>query len=325
MTERQKSPIRMPALTLSAIAFAAALICSPAAVIAQDAAAPAAAAPTAAAPAAPKVDPKTVLATVGDRQITEGDLEIAGSEMAQDMQQQQVPQEFQRAYVLEGLINLDLVAQAAKDAKIDQGDDYKQLLSYFSDRALQRVFLLKTVVPQMSGDALKKAYDDYVKAFQPQDELHARHILVKTQAEAQDIKKQLDGGAKFEDIAKAKSIDTGSGANGGDLGTFARGQMVKPFEDAAFALKVGQVSDPVQSQFGWHIIRVDAIEKTKPQTLEQVSQQLQQDLFTKGLNAALADVKQKNKVAVTDPALDAQVKQMTSGGDPTAAAPPASP
>jgi len=324
MTERKKSPMRTPVVTLSAIALGAALIWSPVAALAQDAA-PAAAAPAAApAAAAPKVDPKTVLATVGDRQITEGDLEIAGSEMAQDMQQQQVPQEFQRAYVLEGLINLDLVAQAAKDAKIDQGDDYKQLLSYFSDRALQRVFLLKTVVPQMQGDALKKAYDDYVKAFQPQDQLHARHILVKTQAEAQDIKKQLDGGAKFEDIAKAKSIDTGSGANGGDLGTFGRGQMVKPFEDAAFALKVGQVSDPVQSQFGWHIIRVDSIEKTKPQTIDQVSQQLQQDLFTKALNAALADVKQKNKVAVTDPALDAQVKQMTSGGGADAAPAPAS-
>lgn len=318
MTERKKSPMRMPAITLSAIALGAALMWSPVAVMAQDAAAPAAAAPA----AAPKVDPKTVLATVGDRQITEGDLEIAGSEMSQDMQQQQVPQEFQRAYVLEGLINLDLVAQAAREAKIDQGDDYKQLLGYFSDRALQRVFLLKTVVPQMSGDALKKAYDDYVKAFQPQDQLHARHILVKTQQEAQDIKKQLDGGAKFEDIAKAKSIDTGSGANGGDLGVFGHGQMVKPFEDAAFALKVGQVSDPVQSQFGWHIIRVDAIDKTKPQPIEQISPQLQQQLFTKALDAVLADVKQKNKVLVTDTALDAQVKQMTSGGaDPTAAAP----
>ena len=328
MTERKKSPIRMPVITLSAIAIAAMLSCAPAVVMAQDAAAPAAAAPgdAAAAPAAaPKVDPKTVLATVGDRQITEGDLEIAGSEMAQDMQQQQVPQEFQRAYVLEGLINLDLVAQAAKDAKIDQGDDYKQLLNYFSDRALQRVFLLKTVVPQMSGDALKAAYADYVKAFQPQDQLHARHILVKTEAEAQDIKKQLDGGAKFEDIAKAKSIDTGSGANGGDLGVFGHGQMVKPFEDAAFALKVGQVSDPVQSQFGWHIIRVDSIEKTKPQAMEQIAPQLQQQLFTKALDAVLADVKAKNKVQVTDTTLDAQVKQMTSGGADPAAAAPASP
>ena len=198
------------------------------------------------------------------------------------MQQQQVPQEFQRAYVLEGLINLDLVAQAARDAKIDQGDDYKQLLSYFSDRALQRVFLLKTVVPQMSGDTLKAAYDQYVKAVQPQDELHARHIQEKTQAEAQDIKKQLDGGAKFEDIAKAKSIDTGSGANGGDLGFFARGQMVKPFEDAAFALKVGEVSQPVQSQFGWHIIRVDEVRKTQPAPFEQISPAAaQQVLFTK--------------------------------------------
>ncbi len=91
MTERKKSPTRTSVIALSAIALAAMLSCSPAAVMAQDAPAPAAAAPADTAEA-PKVDPKTVLATVGDRQITEGDLEIAGSEMAQDMQQQQVPQ-----------------------------------------------------------------------------------------------------------------------------------------------------------------------------------------------------------------------------------------
>ena len=281
---------------------------------AQDAAAPAAqpAAPAAAAPAQPALpDPKTVVATVGDRQITEGDLEVAGGEMAQQMQQQQVPQQFQRAYVLQGMINLYLVAKAAHDAKTDENADYQQLKSYFDDRALQRVFLSQKISPLMTPEAVKAAYDEYVKAFQPQDQVHAAHILVKTEDEAKDIEKQLQGGAKFEDLAKSKSLDTGSAANGGDLGFFQKGQMVKPFEDAAFSLDVGQVSQPVQSQFGWHIIKVLDKSKTQPAPMEQISNELQQNIFAKAFDDVLNSARQGAAVTVKDSGLDAQLKQMT--------------
>ncbi|HVW93118.1 MAG TPA: peptidylprolyl isomerase [Devosia sp.] len=317
MTERNTSiaPSRLRGLA-AALALGTALMTASLAQ-AQDAApAPGGAPPaasgapaaTAATPALP--DPKTVVATVGDRQITEGDLEVAGGEMAQQMQQQQVPQEFQRAYVLQGLINLYLVAKAAHDAKTDQSPDYQQLKSYFDDRALQRVFLSQRISPMMTQDAVKKAYDEYVKAFQPQDTVHAEHILVKTQDEANDIEKQLQGGAKFEDLAKSKSIDTGSASNGGDLGFFQRGQMVKPFEDAAFALNAGQVSQPVQSQFGWHIIKVLEKSKTQPAPLDQIENQLQQDIFAKAFDGILNNAKQGAPVTVKDSGLDAQLKQM---------------
>jgi peptidyl-prolyl cis-trans isomerase C len=299
-----------------ALVVSTALIWSPASTVWADSTTPAAAAPAAAAPAAgaaaqpAPVDPKTVLATVGDHNITEADVEIAGSEMQQQMQQQQVPQPLARAYVLEALINLALVSNAARDAKVDQSADYLQLKSYFDDRALQRVFLSQEIAPKITADTLKAAYDEYVKTFQPQDEVHARHILVKTEAEAKDIETQLAGGAKFEDLAKAKSTDTGSAANGGDLGFFGKGQMVKPFEDAAFALKVGEVSAPVQSQFGWHIIKVDETRKTQPTPFDQMTQQLQQQLFTKAFNAIIDGAKAKAAVAVKDAGLDAQIKAM---------------
>ncbi|MDR3474793.1 MAG: peptidylprolyl isomerase [Devosia sp.] len=312
MNARTKSSMRRRVATLGgALVVGTALIWSPATTVWAQDAGTTTAAPAAGAAAQPApIDPKTVLATVGDHNITEADLEIAGSEMQQQMQQQQVPQPMARAYVLEALINLALVSNAARDAKVDQSADYQQLKSYFDDRALQRVFLSQQIAPQITSDTLKAAYNDYVKAFQPQDEIHARHILVKTEAEAKDIEQQLAAGAKFEDLAKAKSTDTGSAANGGDLGFFGKGQMVKQFEDAAFALKVGAVSAPVQSQFGWHIIRVDETRKTQPAPFEQMTQQLQQQLFTKAFDAIIVGAKAKAAVTVKDSGLDAQIKSM---------------
>jgi peptidyl-prolyl cis-trans isomerase C len=315
MTERNTSTAQSRLRGLVAALTLGTALATASFAYAQDAAAPPAApaAPAAGAPAQPALpDPKTVVATVGDRQITEGDLEVAGGEMAQQMQQQQVPPQYQRAYVLQGLINLYLVAKAAHDAKTDENPDYQQLKSYFDDRALQRVFLSQKISPLMTPEAVKAAYDEYVKAFQPQDQVHAAHILVKTEDEAKDIVKQLQGGAKFEDLAKAKSLDTGSAANGGDLGFFQKGQMVKPFEDAAFSLDVGKVSDPVQSQFGWHVIKVLEKSKTQPAPMEQISSELQQNIFAKAFDDVLNTAKQGAAVTVKDTGLDAQLKQMSA-------------
>ena len=102
----------------------------------------------------------------------------------------------------------------------------------------------------------------------PEEEIHARHILVATEAEAKEIKERLKKGEDFATVAKEKSKDPS--AEGGDLGFFGRGQMLKPFEDAAFALKDGEISDPVQTQFGWHIIKVEE-KRTRPlPTFDQV-------------------------------------------------------
>jgi peptidyl-prolyl cis-trans isomerase C len=135
----------------------------------------------------------------------------------------------------------------------------------------------------VTDEALQKAYDERFKDAAPQTEYNAAHILVATEEEANALKTELAGGADFAELAKAKSTDTGSGANGGDLGWFGLGAMVKPFEDAVVAAKVGEVSGPVQSDFGFHLILVKETRVADKPTLDQ----MRDELATEVENAAI--------------------------------------
>jgi peptidyl-prolyl cis-trans isomerase C len=312
MTDRNLTSARLRLARLAGVlALGAALIGAPAA-LADDAGTPAAtAAPAAAAaPAAPK--PTDVVAKVGDTTITEGDLGLAAEDLQQQLQN--VPPQSRKAFLTGVMIDMQLMAKAARAEKLDQTPAYQAELAYLQARALRQAYFEAEIAKQITPDTIKAAYDDYVKGFKPQDEVHAEHILVKTQAEAQDIEKQLAGGAKFEDLAKSKSIDTGSAGQGGDLGFFAHGQMVKPFEDAAFALKVGEVSQPVQSQYGWHIIKVIEKRKTQPTPFEQMAPQLQQQVVFQKFDAAIKTLKAGTTVEIPDAALAAQVKAESEPG-----------
>jgi len=314
MTDRNLTPARLRLARLAGVlAVGAALIAAPAA-MAADAGTPAPAAATPAAPAAAPAAPKPtdVVAKVGNATITEGDLGLAAADLQQQLQN--VPPQAQKAFLTGVMIDMQLMAQAAKTEKLDQTPEYQAELAYLQARALRQAYFEADIAKQITPDTIKAAYDDYVKSFKPQDEVHAEHILVKTQSEAQDIEKQLAGGAKFEDLAKSKSIDTGSAAQGGDLGFFARGQMVKPFEDAAFALNVGQVSQPVQSQFGWHIIKVIEKRKTQPAPFDQLAQQLQQQVVFKKFDDAIQKLKAGTTIDIPDANLAAQVKAESDAG-----------
>jgi peptidyl-prolyl cis-trans isomerase C len=313
MTDRNLSSARLRLARLGGVlAIGAALMGAPAALAAEAGTPAPAAAPAAPAAAAAAPKPTDVVAKVGDVTITEGDLGLA----AQDLQQQlqNVPPQAQKAFLTGVMIDMQLMAQAARAEKLDQTPAYKAELAYLEARALRQAYFEADIAKEITPETIKAAYDDYVKAFQPQDEVHAEHILVKTEAEAKDIEKQLAGGAKFEDLAKSKSIDTGSAGQGGDLGFFAKGQMVKPFEDAAFALDVGQVSPPVQSQFGWHIIKVLEKRKTQPTPFNQMAQQLQQQAVFKKFDAAIQKLKAGTTVEISDPKLAAQIKSESEGG-----------
>ena len=324
MTERAISPVRTVLVRLAAaLALGTALAATPLA-YADDAAPPAAAtAATAPAAAAPAPKPTDIVAKVGSETITEGDLGFAAEDLGQQLQS--VPPEAQKAFLTGVLIDMQLMAQAARADKLDQTLDYKAELAYLQDRALRQAYFEAEIAKSITPDTVKAAYDEYVKAFQPQVEVHAEHILVKTEAEAQDIEKQLAGGAKFEDIAKAKSIDTGSAANGGDLGFFGKGQMVKPFEDAAFALKAGEVSQPVQSQFGWHVIKLIETRQTQPQTFDQLSAQLQQQVVVKVFDAAIEKLKAGTTIDIPDATLAGQVKSQDDATKAAGNVPPGDP
>lgn len=286
-----------------------ALSLSPLAALAQDAATPAA--PAAAAPAP---SPDTVVASIGDQTITEADLAFAAEDLQQEMQQ--VPAEERRAFLVTVLIDMKVMAKAAREAGMADTDTFKRRVQYLEDRSLRRDYFAEKIAAGVTEDSIKAAYDDYVKAFKPVEEVHARHILVATEDEAKAIKAELDAGKPFEVLAMEKTIDPSGKQNGGDLGFFSKGMMVPEFEAVAFTLEPGKISDPVQSQFGWHIIKVEEKRMSAPPPMEQLAQQLGQQVMFKAFDDSVAKLKEGVKIDIPDAALAAGVKKQS---EPSAA------
>ncbi|MBN9308839.1 peptidylprolyl isomerase [Devosia sp.] len=283
----------------------------PLAALAQDAAAPAA--PAAAAPAAPAApaqpDPAAVVATVGDMSITEADLQFAAEDLQQQLQQ--VPPADRRAFLVTVLIDMKVMAKAAREAGLADADMFKRRMSYLEDRSLRRDYFTDKIATSITEDAIKAAYDDYVKNFVPVEEVHARHILVATEDEAKAIKAELDAGKPFEVLAMEKTTDPSGKQNGGDLGFFQKGMMVPEFEAVAFTLEPGKVSDPVKSQFGWHIIKVEEKRMSAPTPMEQLSQQLSQQVMLKAFDDTMATLKTGLAINIPDAALAEAVKKQS--------------
>jgi peptidyl-prolyl cis-trans isomerase C len=299
MNSHRQPALRLARLTISALLLGTALAVAPA--YAQDAAAPAA--------PAVEVTPETVVATVGGEAITEADISFAAEDLAQELQQ--MPAEQRKAFLLTVLIDMKVMAKAARDEKMDQSDLFKQRLRYLEDRSLRRAYFAEKIATGVTPEALQAAYDKFVASFKGQEEVHARHILVATEDEAKAIKAEIEGGKDFAELAKEKSTDPSAQQNGGDLGFFGKGMMVKPFEDAAFSMEVGAVSDPIKSDFGWHIIKLEEKRMSQPPTLEQIGPQLQQQVMFQNFEASVATLKQGLAVDIPDAALAEGVKQQT--------------
>jgi peptidyl-prolyl cis-trans isomerase C len=289
-------------------ALAALLLASPGAVLAQETATEPAPATT---PVPVEVTPDTVVATVNGETITEADIAFAAEDLQAELQQ--MPPADRKAFLLTVLIDMKVMAKAARDASMDQTDIFKRRLKYLEDRALRRAYFSEKIAAGVTEEAVQAAYDVFVAGFQPIEEVHARHILVATKEDAEAIKAELATGKAFEVIAAEKSTDPSAAQNGGDLGFFSRGMMVKPFEDAAFAMEVGAISDPVESQFGWHIIKLEEKRQSAPPPFEQLAPQLQQQVMFEGFEAAMAALKVGSTIEIPDAALAEGVKRQSEG------------
>lgn len=282
---------------------AAMLVLSPFAATAQEAA-------TEAAP----VTPDTVVATVAGESITEADLAFAAEDLQQELAQ--MPPADRKAFLLTVLIDMKVMAKAARDAQMDQTDIFKRRLAYLEERALRRAFFAEQIASKVTDEAIQTAYNELVAGFEPQEEVHARHILVASQEDAEAIKAELANGKPFEVLAMEKSTDPSAAQNGGDLGFFQRGQMVKPFEDAAFSLNVGEVSDPIESQFGWHVIRLEEKRQSTPPTLDQLRPQLQQQVMFQAFEDSVGVLKDGLQIDIPDAALAAAVEAQSEATAP---------
>ncbi|MDQ6703654.1 MAG: peptidylprolyl isomerase [Pseudomonadota bacterium] len=263
-----------------------------------------------------------VLATVNGKQITDDDLKIAAGDLHTSLPPQ-LEGKARDSYLLDFLIDGELVAQKALAEKADQTPEFAKKLAYYREKLLMESVLEQVAKTAATDAAIKATYDEAAKAQKPETEIHARHILVATEEEAKAALKRIMGGDEFATVAKEVSKDPGS--EGGDLGWFTKDRMVPEFADAAFKLEVGQLSDPVKSPFGWHIIEVmDKRQKTFP-PFDQVKEQVTRYVVQKAQTALVADLRKNAKIERTEPPEPPKADKPASGTAAPAAPAPAAP
>ena len=252
-----------------------------------------------AAPALSQED--AVVAKVGSMEIRQSELDIAIQNL--DPQLAQLPDEQKRVAALSGAIDVKLLAQGAVDEGIAETDDFKSRMDYIKDRELHNSYFRKHVVDAVTEDEVKARYEKEIAALPKQEEVNARHILVKTEEEAKAIIAELDSGKDFAELAKAKSEDSNK-SDGGDLGWFSKGRMVPEFEEAAFALEKGAYTKtPVKSQFGFHVIKLEDRRDVQPPAFDQVEPQVRQLVMRDKYLAIIEKAKAEQKVEIMDEAL----------------------
>jgi peptidyl-prolyl cis-trans isomerase C len=263
---------------------------------------------------AQQITPETVIATVNGDPITAGELALAGAEFADQLGQ--VPADRRDTAVLDLVINMRLATVAAEAAGMDKEPQVVSRLDLARERTLYSEFLRSKFMAAVTPEAVKARYDEEMAKFVPAEEIRARHILVNSDQEAlaKEIIAELDAGGDFAKIAAEKSQDPGSGASGGDLGWFKRGMMVKPFEDAAFALEPGQYTKtPVKSDFGWHVILVEEKRMEAPPTFEAEGPRIEQDLVRETFDKEIGALRDAAKIELAT----------LPGAPPAEATPPA--
>ncbi len=236
-------------------------------------------------------EPGDVVARVGSAEITEADLAFAAQDLGQELRR--FPPAQWRAVLLDVLVDMELLAQAAKSEEIDKDPDFQKQIDFLTLRALRNAYLAQKIDGAISDEDLKAAYDEKYSDYEGPEELKARHILVKEKADAEAVIKELEGGADFAELAREKSTGP-SGPNGGDLGFFVKGQMVPQFEEAALKLEKGSFTkEPVQTQFGWHVILLEDKRQQEKPAFETASAELRQslvrDLYAKTMDELKAD------------------------------------
>ena len=242
-------------------------------------------------PGAAKSDP--VVARVNTTEIHRSDVFQALGAMPAQVQQMPMAQVY--PLVLERLIDGKLVVGAGRAQKLQDDAEIKRKVADYENRAIQEAYLGRAIDAKLNDAALRKKYDAFVNENPPQEEVRARHILLPTEKAAQETLAELKKGADFAAVAKAKSTD-GSAQDGGDLGYFNRGDMVAEFSDAAFAMKPGDISQPVKSQFGWHIIKVEDRRMAPAPSFEETKDQLRTELSREMVGEVVEGLRSKSKI-----------------------------
>jgi peptidyl-prolyl cis-trans isomerase C len=246
-----------------------------------------------------------VLAKVNGAEIRASDVALAEEELGPSLAQ--MDPATKKENVLSFLIDMKIVSKEAEDKKIADRDDFKTRLAFARNRLLMDNLLAVEGKAATTDENMKKVYEEAAKQISGEQEVHARHILVETEDQAKKVAEDLKKGADFAELAKKESKDPGA-SDGGDLGFFTKEQMVPEFSTVAFALEPGKISDPVKTQFGWHIIKVEEKRTRKAPDFEQVKPQIETYVVRKAQADYVAKLRTAAKVERMDKPDDAAAK-----------------
>lgn len=247
-------------------------------------------------------DGKGVVAKVNGENITMADVKDVEKALPPQLVEQAKDKKKLFAGLRDQLVIVRLLVQEAKKADLEKDPDVQKQLERLKEGLLFQAYLSKQIAPKVTEAALKGAYDDYVKSFpKDQKETRARHILVKTEEEAKSLIKKIKEGADFLKLARENSLDPGSAKEGGDLGYFTPETMLPAFSEAAGKLKAGEVSsEPVKTEFGFHILRVEDRRTLRPKPFEEMKPELANRLQDEAAKALIAKLKEAAKVELFD-------------------------
>lgn len=260
-------------------------------------------------PLAHAADP--VVARVNGFEIKQSDLDFAASEVGPRLGT--VRPEDRKRVLMQFMIENELFAGAGEQEKLDESDTFDKRAAYHRRRALRDAFFDKNVRGAVDDAEAKKVFEENISKVKPEQEISARHILVDTEDEAKEVKAQLEGGSDFAKLAAEKSKD--KNAEGGSLGFFSRGQMLKPFEDAAFALDVGKLSEPVKTSFGWHIIEIQEKRNQKLPSFDDVKDPIISQLVVRKAQSVVGDLRSKAKIEILDPEIKRSMDDAAMRGE----------
>ena len=244
------------------------------------------------------VGPDTVVAVIDGTELTLGELIALRSSLPQ--QYQALPDEVLMQGLTEQMVDQTLLAQAGRDAGLDQRRDVALQLRNQERAVLADAYLQTEMAKRVTADALRQAYEEQYVDAEPVEEIRAAHILVDSEEQAQELRERLDEGEDFAKLAEEYGTD-GTASRGGDLGWFAQGDMVPSFGEAAFALEPGELGGPVQSPFGWHLIRVDD-RRTRPvPEFEEVQEALLEQVTAEAQTAIVEEAREGAGIELADP------------------------
>jgi peptidyl-prolyl cis-trans isomerase C len=241
-----------------------------------------------------------VVAKVNGAEIRSSDLAIAEEEVGGNLPA--MSPEGKRDYLVTYVSDMMLVAKAAEDKKMADDDAFKRRLAYLRNKLLMETMLHADAKTAVNDAAMHKVYDEAAKQMAGEKEVRARHILVETEDEAKAVVEELKKGTDFAELARLKSKDPGAAAEGGDLGYFTKDQMVPEFAETAFKLDKGQLSDPIKTQFGWHVIKVEDKRDRPVPSFDQVKDQIENYVVRKAQAETISKLRQDAKIERLDKA-----------------------